>query len=112
VLVTELQTVDDAQQFGEVTACRRRISKGETNRAGGIDWRMSATGEESATFVDSLINTVLTVKGMPFLSTLVLSSPSSMPYSSETLRSSSAMMGRSTSGPLGWRPLMSLIQPA
>ena len=29
--------------------------------------------------IDSLTNTVLTVNGMPFLSTLVLSRPSSMP---------------------------------
>jgi hypothetical protein len=61
---------------------------------------------------NSLMKTVLTVKGMPFLSTLVLSKLSSMPYRVETLRSSSPMIGKSRAGPSGDRELISAIQPA
>ncbi len=57
------------------------------------------------------MKTVRTAKGIPFLSTFVLSSLSNIPFKVATFLSSSPMMGNSSPGPLGERASMSFTQP-
>jgi hypothetical protein len=91
VLVSELQTINYPQELGEISESHQLVSllsleeidlpasgsgvgKSQSNLLGRIDYHISATFTSPVySLADVLIKTVLTVKGKPFLSTLVLS---------------------------------------